>query len=261
MSSPQSVTKNIVLGAGYIYFDPEDANGNLTGETYMAETPGFSLNIATEKLEIESSDTPVAETLVSITTKITRAGSLECRDISNNVLGWFIQGAQSTVSQTGTSVTDEAITVQQGRYYQLGASASNPAGVRNVSSVVIQDVTDTTTYTVTDDYVVNADEGRIYIVEGGAISDDDVLHIDYTVDTSSRVRVTSGGDGAQRGALRFVGDNTVGENRTVYMPQVELAANGDLAFKSRDTALSATFDLNILTRDGYQQVYVDGVAA
>lgn len=255
MSSPQTVSKNIVLGAGYIYFDPEDGTGALTGETYMAETPGFSLNLSTDKLEIESSDTPVAEVLVNITTKVTRAGSLECRSISDDVLQWFVQGSQTTVSQTGSSVTGESHTVTQGRYYQLGAGTSNPAGVRNVSSVAV------TTYTVTDDYIVNADEGRIYIVPGGAITSGTTITVAYTVDTSDRIRVASGGDGAQRGALRFVGDNTVGENRTVFLPQVELAANGDLNFKSRDTAISATFDLNILTRDGYEQVYIDGVAA
>ena len=261
MSSPQSVSKNIVLGAGYIFFDEEDGSGNLQGEVYMAETNGFSLNISTEKTEIESSDTPVAEVLLSLVKKITRGGSLETQNMDDDTFARFVQGDKSTVTQSGGSVTDEAHTVKQGRYYQLGASTSNPTGVRNVSSVVVTGTGGTPTYVATTDYIVNADEGRVYIVPGGGIADDTALEIDYTEGTDSRVRVASSGAGAKRGALRVVGDNTAGENRIVYIPKVELAANGDLAFKDRDNAMVATFDLNILTRDGYEQVYVDGVAA
>lgn len=261
MSTPQAVAKNIVLGAGYIYFDPEDANGDLTGEKYVAETDGFSLNVSTEKLEIDSADSPVAETLVSLTKKITRGGQLVVKSMTDDIFEWFIQGSQTAVAQSSGAVPEEAITVLEDRYYQLGASTSNPTGNRAVASVVVKDVTDVTTYVAGTDYVVNADEGRLYIIPGGGISDDDVIHVNYSIPANSRVQVASSGDGAKRGALRFVGDNTNGEDRIVYLPQVELAANGDLAFKSRDNAMTATFDLNILTRTGYAQAYVDGVPA
>lgn len=262
MSSPQTVTKNIVLGAGYVYFDPEDAAGALTGQKYIAETDGFSLNLSTEKTEIDSSDTPVAETLVSLVKKVTRAGTLVTKNMSDEIFEWFIQGSTTTVNQTTTPVVDESVTgVQQGRYYQLGASTSNPTGVKDIGSVVVTSDPAGTTHVADTDYVVNAEEGRLYIVVGGGISDDDDILVDYTPVANSRSRVASSGDGAQRGALYFRGDNTNGENREVYIPQCELGANGDLAFKDRDNAMTATFDLNILTRTGYAQVYVDGVPA
>lgn len=261
MSSPQSVTKNIVLGAGYLYFDEEDTSGNLTGESYMAETPGFSLNVSTEKTEIDSSDTPVAETLVSLVKKVTRGGQITTNNMDDATFARFIQGDESTVTQSGSSVTDEEHTVQQGRYYQLGASTSNPTGVRNVTSVTVTGTGGTPTHTLTTDYIVNADEGRIYIVPGGGIADDATIEVDYTDGSDSRTRVASSGAGAKRGAIRFIGDNTNGEDRIVYIPKAELAPNGDLAFKDRDNAMLATFDLNILTRTGYEQVYVDGVPA
>lgn len=261
MSSPQSVTKNIVLGAGYVYFDEEDSSGDLQGEEYVAETDGFSLNITTEKTEIESSDTPVAETLVSLVKKVTRGGSLITKNMDDDAFARFVQGTKSTVSQVATPVTGEAHTVDPGKYYQLGAGTSNPTGVRDVSAVTVTGSGGTPTYAASTDYVVNADEGRIYIVPGGAITAGTAIEVDYTPGANSRVRVASDGNGAKRGALRFVGDNTNGENRIVYIPKVELAANGDLAFKGRDNAMVATFDLSILTRDGYAQVYVDGVPA
>lgn len=259
MSTPQTVSKNIVLGAGYLYFDEEDANGNLTGEQYMAETPGFSLSVSTEKTEVDSSDSPVAETLVSLVKKVTRAGSLSTRNMDDDTYARFVQADKETVTQTATPVVAEPLTVKQGRYYQLGAGTGNPTGVRAVSSVSVAGSGGTPSYALTTDYIVNADEGRIYIVPGGNIADDTAIEVDYTPAANSRTRVVSNGDGAKRGALLFVGDNTQGENRRVYIPLLELAANGDLAFKSRDNAMEAAFDLNILTRTGYEQVYIDGV--
>lgn len=261
MSQPQAVNKNITLGAGYIYFDEEDANGNLTGEQYVAETPGFALSISTEKTEVDDSDNPVAQTLVSVTKKIARAGTLSTRNMDDAAFSRFVQGDVLTVTQAATPVLNEPLTVKQGRYYQLGAGVSNPTGVRDVSGVVVTGSGGTPTYSLTSDYVVNADEGRIYIVPGGGIADDTAIEVDYTPAANSRTQVVTNGKGAKRGALRFVGDNTQGENRTVYIPKLELAGNGDLAFKDRDNVMQAAFDLNILTRTGYEQVYIDGVAA
>ena len=48
--------KNIVLGSGHIYFDIFDDNGDLTGECYLAETPGFEIAMETESIEVDSSD-------------------------------------------------------------------------------------------------------------------------------------------------------------------------------------------------------------
>jgi len=262
MSSPQTVTTNLVLGAGYVYFDPEDSAGDLTGEKYWPETCSLTLNVTTEKTEIDSCDTPVAETLVSLVKKVTRGGQVSTKSMDDDSFVRFVQGESETVTQTATPVAAEDITAaQQGRYYQLGASTSNPTGVKNVTAVGVEPDGGGTPYTVTTDYVVNADEGRIYIVVGGGIADDTDIEVDYTPVANSRVRVKSAGSGAIRGALRFVADNTTGDNREVYIPQCELAPNGDLAFKDRDNAMTAVFDLNILTRDGYEQVYVDGVPA
>lgn len=263
MTQPFNLTteRNIVLGAGYCYFDPEDADGNLTGEIYLGDGPGFSFTMATEKTEIDSSDTPTAETLVSITNKVTRSAQCGIRNVSDQVLSFFVGGDASTKTQTSTPVTDEVIgAVQQGRYYQLGASSSNPTGVRGVSSVTVEPSGGGTAYTVDTDYKLDADGGRIYIVPGGGIADDDEIQVDYTPAANSRGQVISGA-GPKKGAFRFVSDNTTGDNREVYFPRVELSPNGEMALKDRQNPVEATFDVSILTRSGYQQVYIDGEAA
>lgn len=254
-----STKRNLVLGAGYVYFDPEDANGDLTGEIYLGDGPGFSFTMAPEKTEIDSSDTPTAETLISITNKLTRSAQIGVRNISEQNLAFFIGGDTSTVTQTASAVSNEPHTVTQGRYYQLGSSTSNPSGVRGVGSVVVTNVAGDTTYDVTDDYLLDAAGGRVYIVEGGAITTGTTIHVDYTPTANSRTRVASGAS-PKKGALRFVADNTAGTNREVYFPRVELAPSGDAAMKDRQNPIELTFDVAVLTRSGYQQVYIDGVA-
>jgi hypothetical protein len=256
-----STKRDIVLGAGYVYFDPEDASGNLTGEIYLGDGPGFSFSMSAEKTEIDSSDTPTAETLISITNKVTRASQVGVRHISEQNLAFFIAGDVSTVSQTAVAVTNEAHTVLQGRYYQLGSSTSNPSGVRGVGSVVVTNEAGDTTYDITDDYLLDTAGGRIFIVEGGAIASAaaQVIHVDYTPVANSRQRVASG-TSPKKGALRFVSDNTAGANREVYFPRVELTPSGEAPMKDRANPVELSFDVSVLTRSGYQQVYIDGVA-
>lgn len=262
MAAPQDITHNIVVGAGYVYFDEEDATGALTGERYIGDTPGFTLNMETEKVEVDSSDTPVAEILVSLVKKITRTSGIVVRNVDADNLAAFVMGDIATVTQTATPVADEAITVLQGRYYQLGAGTTNPTGVHGVTGVTIDDgVGAGTAYVLTTDYIVDADKGRIYIVPGGGIADDATIYADYTPVANTRTRIATNADGAKRGAVRFMADNTNGTNRDVYIPQCEFAPSGDAAFKDRDNPMELTFELNVLTRTGYEQIYVDGVAA
>ena len=79
----------------------------------------------------------------------------------------FIIGDVTAVAQTATPVTDEAHTVIQDRWIQLGVSTTSPTGARNVSSVTVTDPTENITYTIDVDYsmsTADATQGRIYII-------------------------------------------------------------------------------------------------
>lgn len=259
-TAPQTQAQTIVLGAGYVYFEENDASGNATtGRRYLGDSPSMTVTGGTERLEVYDSDGPTAEKIVDLTTRLSRNASLTVRDQSGDNLGVFLMGDTSTVTQTATPVADEAIAaVQQGRYYQLGRSVANPSGVKGIGSVTVTDDVPSAPFTVNDDYVVYAAEGMLYIVPGGAISDDTNLLVDYTPAANSRTRVTTNNDGTKQGELTYVEDNTAGENKVWTFPLVELAPNGDLALKSRDSIREMPFSVAINTRSGYEQIYCDG---
>ena len=253
---------NIVLGAGRIYFELENANGVLAGgERYIAETPGFSITVTPEVLEDWSSDGRIAEKLLDITTQVNRGGTLTVKDVEIQNIALFVAGAKSTVTQASTPVVDEARTAYLDRWIQLGASLSNPGGVRNVSSVVITGTGGTPTYSASTDYELDAVMARFRPIIGGTMTDALPVLVDYTPAAETRARITTDQLGPKTGALRFIADNTAGPNRDVYIPKVQLAPDGELAWKSRDTVLQMGFQLRISTRSGYGQVYVDGRAA
>ena len=254
---------DIVLGAGKIFFELENTAGVLAGgERYLAETPGFSLSVTPEVLEDWSSDGKIAEKLLDITTRVNRGGTLTLKDALIDNIALFVAGAKTAVSQVATPVVDEPITLYKDRWVQLGRSLSNPTGVRNVSAVNISTVaTPATPLSAVTDYESDAALGRVRLLPGSAVVDATASLADYTPAAETRDRVTTDQLGPKVGALRYIADNTAGPNRDVYIPRVQMAPDGELAWKSRDTVLQMQFQLRISSRTGYAQVYVDGRAA
>ena len=252
---------NIVLGSGTLFFDLQNASGILTGERLLAQTPGFTINVASEKLVYEDTDTKVAENLFTVTTKVARTAKIDCRDMSPENYALFVIGASATLSQSSGAVLNEVYTaVIQDRFYQLGASVSNPTGVRNITAVVVTGPTATPLYVINTDYTVDLALGRLFIVPGGAITNGSNLEVDYTRSTATRNQVVTNTIGENYGALRFVSNNSIGVNRDMYAPKVLLTPSGDLAMKSRTDYQQATFDVSFERKDLYAQLYIDGRA-
>jgi hypothetical protein len=250
-----------ILGAGKLYFDPENSNGDLTGEIYLGDTPGFEMPVSSDIIDTWSSDGKVAEREDLAVTRIVRNATLRCKNISMYNLSLFVIGDHSTLAEAGGAVTDEAVNgVQQGRYYQLGVTSSNPTGVRTISAVTVTGAGGTPSYAVDTDYTVDLALGRIYIVPGGSIADDANILVDYTKTAENRDHVAASDLGAKYGALRYIADNTRGPNRDLYVPRLLLRPDGSLAFKSRENYMEMQFQAEFLKRDSLAQAYIDGRA-
>ncbi|WP_440105419.1 hypothetical protein [Acidovorax sp. BL-A-41-H1] len=243
---------------GRAYFDPEDANGNLTGEIAFGNCPSVTVTIATEKAEHFSSMTGLREKDASVVVQIDRTGSLVCDHMSAANYALWLSGSRTARTQTAVAVVDELRAVQPGRFYQLGAVAANPLGVRNVTAVTVKNEAGTTTYDAGDDYNVDLETGRVQIVEGGAIVAGNVK-FGYTPVAASFERVTTGSTSEIRGALRIVSDNATGGDRDYYMPRVTLTPDGDLPIIAEGTDfVQLNFGLEVLKPANGEAIYCDG---
>ena len=255
-------TKNIVLGAGRCYFDQFDAAGLPAGERYLADTPEVALTIEQERVVEYGGDGPIAEKIVDEATSVDRSGRFTLRDMSAANLGMFLIGAVSSLSTSAGSKAAQPINggqgVTQGLWYQMGVAAGLPAGVRGIESLVIKDGVPNT-YVKDTDYYEDLEAGRIYIIPDGGIADDTVLTADYDETDVAWDQVSTHDLGPAEGAFRYVADNKKGANRDLYVPQCRLIPSGELAWRSRDTIMSASFDLAVVVPDdGRAAMYLNG---
>ena len=164
----------LVIPRGIVYFDPFDAAGNPTGEVDLGETGGATISPTTESLQYFSARSKARQETRNIATSIARAFSLTIDSMNMHNLALFAIADLSVINQVATPVVDEPFTVKQGRWYQLGGNT--PA--RNVSSVVVTGTGGTPTHVLGTDYLLDAANGRIFIVVGGGIADDADILVD-----------------------------------------------------------------------------------
>ena len=255
----QHVKSEYLIPRGKVYFDPFDANEQLTGEFPLGNCPGLSLTINTEKTDHFSSETGLRQKDGSWVIQVDRTGTLQCDNFSPSNAALWLSGTLQKKTQAATPVTGEKRTVIQGRQYQLGATAANPLGVRNVTAITVKNSGGTTTYVAGTDYNVDTETGRVQIIEGGGIASGSEVQFGYTPVAASFESVKSGGKSELQGALRVVSDNATGGNRDWYLPKVTLTPSGDLPLIAEGTdVVSMEFGVEALKPANGEAIYCDG---
>jgi hypothetical protein len=257
---PKNDTKRFKLGAGKVYFDPEDANGASTGERYLGNTPGFELAVTTENAELYDNDGPTAEKVEDVATRVDRTANITCNNVSMANLALFVIGDLADQSMTSGSVTDESHTVKTDRWYQLGRSASQPTGAQDIQNFVLTDSGGTTTHVEGTDYEVDLALGRFRPIPGGAITDDTEVLASYDTQAVTWDEISASDAGNQYGALHYIADNSAGENTDLWAPRVNMRPDGSLAWKSRDTWQAMQFAAAFQKTNTYAACYLNGRA-
>lgn len=254
----QHVKNEYTIPRGRVYVNPYDASEQLTGEIPFGNCPSFNVSISTDKAEHFSSEAGLKEKDGSWNLQVNRTGKLTCDNFSTRNASLWLSGSYETRSQTATPVTGELQSVLPGRLYQLGATPSNPLGVRNVTAVTVKNEAGTTTYVAGADYNVDLATGRIQIIEGGAIVAGKV-QLGYTPVAATFDSVKSGAKADLLVALRVVSDNATGGNRDWYLPKVMLTPNGDLPLiGADDKVVSMDFGVEVLKPANLEAIYCDG---
>ena len=241
---------NITVGAGRIYLSLKGQDG----ERYLGDTPGFELAITSEKLDVYSSDTAVAEKLVSVVRNVERTATITCQDMSLENLALFLLGEVTSLTQTADKVTDEEATVKKGEWYQLGGGI----GVRDVSAVSIQGAkVRANTYVnlvAGKDYTLDAKGGRVLMLVD-AIKFGDPIKFTYTPKAATFGQVQTSDTKPVEGALRFRSDNTEGGNKDFYAPRAIIQPEGQIELKSRDNPVQITFNVEFLADASNKAIY------
>jgi hypothetical protein len=137
-NTPLTKTENYVFGRGVCYFAPFDENGVPMGERDLGNCPGLTVNISSEKAEHFSSRSGLRRKDLDVTISVAFNSQVTIEDMSPENLALFVAGSTQTVTQAATPITNERIhNAESNREYQLGTTAGNPTGVRNVSSVTV----------------------------------------------------------------------------------------------------------------------------
>jgi len=250
-------TKNYVLGRGKLFFDPfAPGTRTRTGERYFGNTTEFNLTIESESLDHFDSDQGVRTKDDSVILELTRTGAMTTDNISEENAALFILGELSEVTQESTPVVAESLgAALPGRFYQLGNTVTNPQGVRGVSAVSV--LADAATATAGTDYNLDAELGRIEIIDGGIFTGAEELIVDYTPTANTRKRVTTSSSASVEGAVRFIAFNAKGKQKDVYIPYVTLQPTGDWSLKGDDWQAMG-FSVEVGELPGLAAIYVDG---
>ena len=256
-------TNNVVIGAGELFMDILDDDGNTQGERYLGDTTAASLSVTQDTSEVFSGDGPRPQVLVETITSSSHVMTMTLHDMSADNLSLLIGGDADTQSDAASAVVDEVLTVKPGFWYQLGVSDTNPAGVGAVSEsgFAVTDEAGNTTYTKGTDYELDHENARIEIVAGGGIAAGKIK-VDYTPVAASYDRVKSTDDFSIEAAIRYIEDPAAGKGRNYYIQRAKISVGGETALKSgRDAEQQISLTATTLKPlDGRPAITVNGAA-
>lgn len=245
-------------GTGTVYMRPVDSAGAATGNFVpVGDAYPLSCQVTTKQIKKKSRRVETAGQIIAAKNEIDDInGTLTLHEWNAANLAWALSGTKTERTGSGASVTDEAVTA-------LPAGEYAPLAYRDVSAVVVQDVTDTTTYVEGTDYTLDAKLGLITIIAGGSITATDVLHVDYTYAAETGYRVAIGTDAQIRvEVLAHLYSEFADKHFVLELDSVILGTNSEINFISEEGSEGELlqFGMTLETLDGATSPgRVDGV--
>ncbi len=253
--------KQYVLGRGRVHFG-RMLPGTKTvakGREFLGNCPQINTTSSVDTLDHYSSTGGLRIKDASVDLQVNRTGTIQCDNIDPAVLALFFSGTEGLVTQV--AATDQTTTRKlfKGYKYQIGATASNPIGVRNLSDFEITTSGGSPVVVpAANNYTIDLARGILTILDNAVgITDDTSYILNYDIGASSYERVIASNETVY-GELYFEADNASGRNLDYFFPYVKLSPNGDLNLIS-DEWMTAGFNFEILQLDGVTApLYISG---
>lgn len=219
-----------LLCAGDVYFNRLDASGNPLGLVALGNTSKFAIKeSADQKIRTSRGRSTYGQALDVVFVKKPSEISIAGDEFDANGLAIALLGDVSTLTQSSGTATAEAVTAKLGYWVPLAHG--------RVSSVVVKDATDATTYVAGTDYLVNAELGMIQALTGGTITDGATIHVSYSYAAITGSAISGSTQPTVKGALVLDGVNLATQKPVIVrVDQASLAPNKEVDFKSGDFA-------------------------
>jgi hypothetical protein len=234
---------NLYLGKGALYCDVLDANGARTGEFHLGNVTSGVITQSDEEKELYSSMSATSPLLKKTLNRRTVELTLTGNEFSPENMKLIFMGTEISVTQAAGTVTDEefATNVVPGRWYEVGK--------RQISNVSLKDQANAA-LTVTTDYLVDAERGRIYVVPGGGIANGDDLKWSGShnalANATALPAIAGGTVTVHTCFLRFVGDPAAGPAMEVEVWKASVSRDGGINLIGDDWG---TFSLKAKVED------------
>jgi hypothetical protein len=218
-------------GAGKVYLSVYN-NGLYSGYLDMSNIASFTIgNDGGDTVTLKSTaPTNYGAVIGSSTTPGDDTISIALNVPNRKNLTTMLLGTDTAVTNTGAAITNEAVTVlAKGTYVTLVKRKLDT----NVAPVVTN-VAGSTTYTETTDYVVDYDNGMLYITSASAIVAG-TIHVDYTHLDYTGYTIDARTSPSINCKMLFTGENLdSGEIIRMTANSVELSPEGDFSLISAD---------------------------
>lgn len=194
------------LGSGDIYINRK-IDGVYQGYLLAGNSQAFKIKEnSEEKVRESKSRANHGSALNTVNIKKPAEVELTLDDFDKENLSMIFLGDSSVETITGASVTDEAHTAYGGKIISTI--------FRNISAISVTHLSGTPTYVLDTDYrIIDAEEGLIEIIDGGGITDAEVIHIDYTYASGSSDKVLGGTNASIIAKILFLGINLANQKK------------------------------------------------
>ena len=220
-------------GGGKLYIRPI-VLGVKQAMTYFGSTDAVTLASNVDYIDHNSTEGSIAVLDKKVAKSRTATLNFTTGEISPEMLNRAFQGTSSDIVQdAGVAVAQTLLSVASATTYDLG--------VVKITSMVVQDSTDTTTYVEGTDYTYDKNTGYFQTIDGGAIADGVEIHLVIEHDAYTKTSVSALSGDQLEAELIFVSEPQVGKKYRYTFKKVSISATGDLSLKSEDFA-TITFE-------------------
>lgn len=210
------------------YFDRDDVNGNPTGVRKILGSSGVEIKTNSNLLEQQSKDKGTHGMVVAaVSVRKPSDFSWSIERFTRTSLAMALLGDSAAITLSGGTVTDEAVTAKLDVFVPLANAHLTAASVVVTNSAAI------TTYVENVDYEINYPLGWLQAIEGGAITADQSLKVDYAHSAVTGWKVN--GETVTQITGKFVldGRNLVdGKGWVFTVPKVMFSSEAALDFLS-----------------------------